>query len=322
MPADTTPVVRSARWNGDSFQVDQLGLPEVADGDVMVRVTACGVCLTEVHFVDGYYDEIGIPSRLGHEYAGVVEAVGSAVTDIEVGMHVGAFGAMGGFSEVTVGPADEFRVVSPTVPLQLASFLEPVSCCVYAVRRGRIPPAGTVMIFGAGSNGLIMLQLVRGYGAARTIVSEPDPGRRALALQLGADVVIDPSCESLSGRLDGEVVDVAFDTTGRPEVLGDALDVIGPDGVVVMFGVSRDATRFELPLLTFHRRGAALIPSYGADPAAGSTAAGLLRSLELGPLISHRFRLDELPAAFDIARRGAGLKVLVVHDAGSPSAQP
>jgi len=304
--------MRSAQWTGSAFEVEELVPAEPAPGEISVRVAACGVCVTEVHFVDGYYDAraFDIPPRMGHEFGGVVEAVGAGV-DIEPGTLVGAFGAMGGFGEVAVGRADLFRVVSSDLPPHLSAFLEPVSACVYAVRRARIRLGATVLVTGAGSNGLIILQLARRAGAARVIVSEPDPARRAFALELGADVALDPSETPIREALEGERVQVAIDSTGFVPALTDCLAALAGDGTAVMFGVSRNTARLELTLLDFHLRDLTLVASMGADDAASISSAALLPKLDLEPIISHRFSLNELDDAFAVARRGAGQKVLV-----------
>src|SRR5688500_4835962 len=130
---------RSAEWTGTDFRIDDLPLPEPGPGEIRVDVAACSVCLTEVHQVDGYYDTFTIPGRMGHEYGGRVTAVGPGVDGFTVGMSVGAIGAFGGFGETVVAPAEKFLPIPDSVPIQHACFVEPVACCVKAVRRGRIP---------------------------------------------------------------------------------------------------------------------------------------------------------------------------------------
>src|SRR5215510_3554653 len=129
---------RSAEWQGGEFRIRELPLPEPGPGEVRVRVAACGVCMTEVHYLQGYYDEFGLPSTLGHELGGVVEAVGEGVEGPAVGA-VGAVLAFGGFGGVVVAPADRFYPVPAGTPPHHASFVEPLSACVRAVRRGEIP---------------------------------------------------------------------------------------------------------------------------------------------------------------------------------------
>jgi threonine dehydrogenase-like Zn-dependent dehydrogenase len=283
-------------------------------GEVQVRVSACSVCLTEVHFTDGYYDELDAPARLGHEYCGFVAAAGPAVTSLAEGSLVAGFDAFGGFGEVVTAAAERFVPLPAGLPADRGCLLEPVSCCVYAVRRGAVPAGATVLVTGAGSNGLMIAAVARKAGAGRVIVSEPDARRRGLALALGADEALDPAGGSLTEALRDEVISVAFESAGSPVALQDCLDVVADDGRVVMFGVHRDTAMLRLPLYGFHFRNLSLIGSFGADRAAAGQAAGLLPELDLESLISHRFGLDEITAAFEAARSAAGLKVIVYPD--------
>jgi L-iditol 2-dehydrogenase len=280
-------------------------------GEAQVRVLACSVCLTEVHFTDGYYDELDAPARLGHEYCGVVTAVGPGVTSLAEGDLVAGFDAFGGFGEMVTADALLFVPLPSGLVPDRGCLLEPVSCCVYAARRGAIPAGATVLVTGAGSNGLLIMQLARKAGAGRVIVSEPDAQRRGQALALGADHVVDPSAGPLAEALRAEVIAVAFESAGNPAALDDCLSAVADDGRMVMFGVHRGTAVLRLPLYGFHFRNLSLVGSFGADRQAATQAAGLLGELDLDGLISHRFGLADIGAAFDVARSGAGLKVIV-----------
>ena len=312
----------AAEWTGSGFRLTSVPVTEPAAGEVRVRVSACGVCLTEVHFVHGYYDELAAPPRLGHEFAGVVDAIGPEASG-RPGGHSGAglapgdlvagFDLFGGFAEVVTGPEAMFQALPPDLPAEHGCFLEPLSCCLQAVRRGRAPAGATALVTGAGSNGLLITQLLR-RGGVRTIVSEPDPRRRALALDLGADEVVDPVATPLTdaaGGMGRAGVQVAFETAGRLDALQDCIDVLADDGRAVVFGVNRDTDVLPIPLYRFHRRNLSLITSFGADRETAADAAVLLPSLRIEPLISHRYPLAEIGAAFDTARAGAGLKAVV-----------
>jgi len=147
-------------------------------------------------------------------------------------------------------------------------------------------------------------------------VSEPSPARRALARQLGADQAIDPRTDSLPEAVaaftGGAGVDAAFDAAGHPEPLGQCLASVAEGGRVVMVGVPPTTARLDLELYRFHRRNLSLIGSYGAIHAdAVRVAVRWLDQLDLASLISHRFPLPAVASAFEIARTGAGLKVIV-----------
>ncbi len=303
---------RAAEWTADGgFAVGRFPLVPPGPGEAQVRVLACSVCQTEVHFTDGYYDELDAPARLGHEYCGVVTAAGPGVTGLAEGDLVAGFDAFGGFGEFVTADAALFVPLPAGLDADRGCLMEPVSCCVYAVRRGAIPAGATVLVTGAGSNGLLITQLARTAGAGRVIVSEPDAGRRALALAFGADHAVDPAAGPLAEALRAEDIAVAFESAGSPPALRDCLDAVAAGGRVVMFGVHRDTAVLELPLYGFHFRNLSLTGSFGADRQAATEAAGLLAGLALGGLISHRFGLDSITEAFAAARSGAGLKVIV-----------
>ena len=303
---------RAAEWTQSGFRVVSFPLAPPGPGEVLVRVLACSVCLTEVHFTDGYYDELAAPARLGHEYCGVVAAAGPDVTSPAEGSLVAGFDAFGGFGEFVTAAAGLFVPLPQDLPADRGCLLEPVSCCLYAVRRGAVPAGGTVLVTGAGSNGLLITQLSRKAGAGRVIVSEPGARRREHALTFGAEQVVDPADGPASLRaLRDAGIDVAFESAGSLAALQDCLDVVADDGKVVMFGVHPDTAVLRLPAYGFHFRNLSLIGSFGADREAATQAAALLPELELESLISHRFELDEIAGAFDAARSGAGLKVIV-----------
>jgi L-iditol 2-dehydrogenase len=305
---------RAAEWGPGGFEVRDVPLAPPGDGEARVRVAACSVCLTEVHFTDGYYDELAAPARLGHEFCGVVEAVGPGVTGLAEGSLVAGFDSFGGFAEVVTAAEGLFVPLPAGLPAERGCLLEPVSCCAYAVRRAAIPPGATVLVTGAGSNGLLITQLARQAGAGRVIVSEPDTRRRELALTLGADAVLDPAAGPLAGQLAGEVIGVGIESAGSLPALRDLLEVLADDGRVVLFGVHRDTAVLSLPLYGFHFRNLSLIGSFGAEHEDAVYAAALLPLLDLEPLISHRFGLGQLGQAFAAARDGSGLKVLIYPD--------
>lgn len=309
--------MRCAVWTGGpDFVIEERPVLEPGTGQVRVRVHACGVCMTEVHSIAGYFGPSKPPRILGHEWGGIVDAVGSEVTNVEVGTPVACAGQMG-FSEQVVLPSERVFPVPPGVNLDEITFVEPLVCCVAAVQNAHLPVGATVLITGAGPMGLILVQLARRGGAVRVLVSEPNPQRRELARELGADAVVDPTTNSLADAVaaftNGAGVDAALESAGQPTPLNDCLDSVMEGGTVVIVGVNPASAHLDLPLYQFHRRNLILRGSYGAHGGSGGfkRAANWLGQLNLGQLISHRFELADVAAAFDVARSGQGLKVIV-----------
>jgi 2-desacetyl-2-hydroxyethyl bacteriochlorophyllide A dehydrogenase len=312
--------VRSGVWlGGNRFEIEEGPEPQPGPGQARVGVEVCGVCLTDVHSVDGAFGGLVPPLVLGHEYAGRVEAVGPDVTDLQVGTHVVCVGT-GGFAEQIVLPTSRIFPLPEGVPVELAALVEPLTACVAAVQGARIPFGSSALITGAGPMGLILLQLVLRRGAARVLVSEPSAERRQLAQRLGAETTIDPAQvsvpEAVKELTAGAGAAVAFETAGLAGPLVQCLESVRDHGEVVIVGVNAASARLDLDLYRYHPRNLTLRWSWGPGDYvdfAHAIPAVLpwLGQLSLRELISHRFDLAQLGEAFDVARARHGLKVLV-----------
>lgn len=311
--------MRFVLWTGEpTLQMTERPLPTVGPGEVRVRVHACGVCMTEVHFAEGVVPpSTPPPYGFGHEWSGTIEALGAGVTGLALGTPV-AGASRGAFADYLVVPAERVWALPPGVPLDAATFAEPLACCLSSVEAAQPTAGATALVTGAGPMGQMVAQLARRAGV-RVLISEPDERRRSLALELGAEVGVDPRRESVAEAVarftGGAGVDIAWETAGRPEPLDECLAALRERGVAVMVGVNGSAATLTLPLYRFHRRQLTLRGIYGADgPDTFGAAVALMGQLNLMPLISHRFGLGQINEAFAFASAGRGLKVLVVPD--------
>ena len=233
-----------------TIETRQLNFPEPGEGEVLLRVCACGVCGTDVHIYQGGKGsaEVTPPVILGHEFSGYIEKIGPGVEGLKVGQlvtvdpniycgkclpcrqgqkqmchHMGAVGVNrdGGFADYCLAPYAQCVVVPEGTDPELAAMAEPIACCLHGIDRAGIRPGENVLVVGGGTIGQIMLQLARKAGAAKVILSEPVEKRRALALELGADAAIDPIHENLNERLyeilGCEGADVVIECVGHPK---------------------------------------------------------------------------------------------------------
>jgi threonine dehydrogenase-like Zn-dependent dehydrogenase len=310
--------MRQVMWlGGDRMELRECARPEPGPGEIRVRVHACGICMTEVHFADGSVpSSVEPPCVLGHEWSGTVDATGPGVTQFALGDPV-AGSNRAAFADYLVLPVERTIAVPAGVSLDAVTFLEPVACCVASVDAAPLGAGETALVTGAGPMGQVIVQLLRMAGM-RVIVSEPSEQRRTLALRLGADATIDPVRESLADAIarltGGHGVAAAWETAGRPAPLNDCLNAVRPRGAVVMVGVNGSSEELSIPLFRFHRRQNRLLSVYGASSfETFRSAMALMPGLNLDPLISHRFALSETGQAFELARSGrASGKVLVV----------
>lgn len=308
--------MRRMMWMGGAAQeLQECPTPEPGPGEVRVKVHACGVCMTEVHYAEGLFPTPEpAPFVWGHEWGGTVDAVGPGVSDVTVGMAV-AVSSRGGFAEQAVVPAANVVPLPPGVPLDTAIFIEPLACCYASVRAAAPKPGMTALVTGAGPMGQMVAQLTRVAGA-RVLVSDPDAACRQLARELGAEAVVDPVRESLPDAVrafageDG--VDIALESAGAGPALSDCLQALRPGGTAIMVGVNSDTATIPFPLWRFHRRQLKLEGVYGSGGVDTFRAAvAMLPQLQLTRMISHRFGLAEIDEAFAVARAGQRGKVLI-----------
>ncbi len=242
-------------------------VPVPAEHQALVRVHVCGVCGTDAHIYRGEFPA-RFPVIAGHEFAGVVEKVGTGVSSLRPGdrvavdpnIHCGscrpcrrglthlcrnlsAIGVTqdGGFATHCVVPARQCHRVPDDMPYEVAAMAEPVACCVHGIDRAGIRSGDVVLLLGAGTIGLVLLQLVRLQGAAVTIVSEPNAGKRDLAERLGATTAVDPVSEdfeqAVKAATGGTRPDVVIECVGSAATAQQAFDLVGADHHLSLPGV-------------------------------------------------------------------------------------
>ena len=195
-----------------------------------------------------------------------------------------------------------------------ALFIEPVGCCVKAFERlgGKGAIAGRrVAVVGCGIMGLLNLQVARAYAAGEVVAVEPDAARLAVARNSGAMQAWTP--EEAEGRL-RHWADIVVIGPGHPEVIRQALDYVRPGGAACLFAPTPPGVLTPLDLGELYFREVGLVPAYSCGPVETAIARDLIASGEVRPreLITHRFALDDVQAAYDTARSGgAAIKVVV-----------
>jgi (R,R)-butanediol dehydrogenase/meso-butanediol dehydrogenase/diacetyl reductase len=256
-------------------------------GEVIIKVGACGICGTDLeeYRAGPLFIPVGQPNPLtgqqaplilGHEFAGEVMEVGRAVTQFKVGdrlapdvlLYCGecfwcqrhqvtlcdklaALGLMGdgGLAEYCRLPVNMAIRVPNGLADEHAAMAEPLSVAVRAVRRGRLLAGETVVIFGGGTIGLFSLQVARAAGASEVFVVEPLANRRALAKELGASEVIDPTRADVPALLRtwtrGIGPDLVLEASGGASVLPVAIESARKAGRIVLVGLPVAATSFN-----------------------------------------------------------------------------
>jgi threonine dehydrogenase-like Zn-dependent dehydrogenase len=330
--------VRAARFAGvEKIELVDVSEPELGAGDILVRVAACGICGTDLHtYKRGAHVEVG--QIMGHEFAGVVSAVGR---DVDRRLAVGdrvtalplvrcgtcdeclvgddylcqgatelAFGLPGAFAERIRVPRATLGVNVFHLPDQMsfeaAALAEPLAVAVHAIHDLAPPPDAEVVVLGLGTVGLGMVAMLRLVGARHIVAVDPSELRQRVARALGATVAIAPAdaaelrrvLGSLPNRQRRPEYDAAIDCSGRPEPVESALEIVRPGGVVVAAAQYPGGLQIDGPALT--NREATVRGSYAYRAAEFGQALTLLadKRIDAEQFISATFGLEDIDRAF------------------------
>ena len=328
--------MRVATWQGESrFTLDDAPEPVAGPGQVVVAVHAAGICGTDVHATQGLFPWKP-PLVLGHEYTGVVRAVGRGVSRSLVGRLVGcepSYGCgkcaeceagrvsqcpqcvrVGGFAERVALPARNVHPLPRGLDPVTAAMTEPAACCLAGLETFRMPRGATVLVIGGGIMGLVTMVLARRRGARRLILSDPIEERRQIARRLGASIVIDPVHENLRDKVmeltGGRGADVVCEAVGKPELVAEAVGMTKPTGFFQLVGVNPKGSRLALDLWDVHFREIRIGGAFGRGTAY-RRALTLMPKLGLKRLVTARFPLEQIGEAFAHAAAGHGVKTMI-----------
>ncbi|CAM5611253.1 zinc-dependent alcohol dehydrogenase family protein [Streptomyces griseorubiginosus] len=318
----------------------QVGVETVDDpipgaGQVVIEVSACGLCGTDLHILQGEFAPT-LPIVPGHEFAGEIVALGAGVRDLKVGDQVAvdpslychechycrigrgnlcerwnAIGVSvpGGAAQYTAAPAANCVKLPEHVRTEDAALIEPLSCAVRGYDILRSTLASNVLIYGSGTMGLMMLELAKRTGAAIVDMVDVNEDRLATARSLGCSnaVTTVDAIERPRGW------DVVIDATGNAKAIQDALGRVGKGGTYLQFGVADYATRVTIdPYRIYNQEititgSMAVLHSY--ERAADLFVAGLL---DPDVFISDRLPLADYAEALRQFQAGKGRKIQVL----------
>jgi len=317
-----------------SFEYSDFPDPAVGDDDVLVRVKACGICGSDVHGATGKTGRRLPPLIMGHEAAGVIEQIGGNVKGFEQGDRVcfdstvycnqcppcregrfnrcqtrqvlgvspGDFKRHGAMAEYVAVPWWIVSKIPENMSFVRAALLEPVSIGVHAASRAPITPDDTVVVIGAGTIGLFIIQAARLRGPAKVIACDINEFRLGVAKELGADAVVNPSQTDLKKAIyeetDGKGANVTLEAVGYARTFADAVSITKTGGYVVAVGNLEPRAEFNPQELV--ARELTFTGSY-ASSGEFRDCIDLVASgkIDVDPLISDVLPLSEGAAAFD-----------------------
>jgi L-iditol 2-dehydrogenase len=330
------------------IRIEERPEPKIGKDEILVQMKACGVCGSDL--MDWYLRDRA-PLVLGHEPAGIVARKGSKVDAVSLGdrvfvhHHVACMTCHyclngdytlcerfhetniepGGFAEYFRAPAPNLRLDTLKIPESLtfeqATLIEPVGCCIRALKKCGLQAGDSVAIIGAGPTGLIHTALAKTFGASAIIVSDLVESRLNFARKFGADHAINPKTEDLSesvrAETDGRGVDIAVVTAPSLEAYKAGLDICRKGGKLCVFAPTTPGKYIQMSPKELFFSEIRIVPSYSTSHLETRLALDLMVSgrVNLGELISHRFKLNETAKAFETALAGEkSLKVVVLNN--------
>ncbi len=329
--------MRAALFHGPGkpLTVEEVQTPGVGPGDVLVKVAACGVCATDLHYLHGTPTFKKPPLVLGHEVSGRIETVAPDVTGFAANeavlvpavlscgqclncrrgrdnlcerMVMPGNHADGGFAEFIKVPARNLIRLPEDLPLQESAVIsDAVSTPFHAVRnRGHVQGGDWVAIFGCGGVGINAVQIAAALGAT-VIAVDIDPRKLAQARELGAAEALNPKegdVPKAIRKLTGGGVDVAFEVVGKPQVLDQAFASVRAGGTLVAVGYSEETWDFAVHRVMF--REMSVIGSLGCRSADYPTILQMVHTgkIRLSPVVGDRLPLERINEA--LARLDGG----------------
>src|ERR1700739_406035 len=334
---------------GKGLQIEKLAVPTIGPTEVLVRVKATSICGTDLH-IYGWdrwsQGRIKPPVTLGHEFCGIVERVGEEVTAVKPGdfvsaeMHVNCghchqcrlgeahicqhlriigIDIDGAFAEFVKIPSTNIWKLDPAIPERYGAILDPLGNAVHTVLAG--PIAGqTILVTGCGPIGLMAIAVAKACGSSTVFATETNPQRRATALQMGADVALNPAREDALAKIlaltNGTGADALLEMSGNPTAIQQGFSALRAGGRASLLGIPTENVPLDLVKDVIFK-GATVQGIYGRrmyETWVQMTALLKAGRLNLEPLFGERVKLEQFEDAFAKLQGGLAGKILLYPD--------
>jgi len=335
-------------YNQENIRIEEKPIPKVGRNEILVEMKACGICGSDLM---DWYLEKRAPLVLGHEPSGVIVEAGEEVEDFKVGdrvfvhHHVACLTCHycihgdytlceqftkthiipGGFAEYFKVPAPNLEIDTLKIPDELsfeeATLIEPIACCIRAIRKAGLTPSDSVAIIGAGPSGIIHTVLAKKLGASQVLVSDFVDYRLKAAEKFGADVVVNPQREDFIRKVrnatNGRGADLVIITAPKVEAYATGLKACRKGGTLCVFAPTPPNDFLKANLNKIFFKEIKIVPSYSTSHIETRIALEFLkkRIIDAKMLITHKFPLGKIMEAFNTALKSKEcLKIIVFND--------
>lgn len=324
--------------------MDEVPVPEYGPNDVLIKIHKTSICGTDIHIYN--WDEwaqktIPVPMVVGHEYVGTVEAYGENVHDVQIGELVSGEGHLvcgqcrhcragrghlcpntkgvgvnrsGCFAEYLVIPVTNIWHCDPKIPKDVLSIFDPLGNAVHTALSYDLL-GEDVLITGAGPIGIMAAAIAKHSGARNVVITDLNPYRLELAKKVGVTRVVDVSKEKLSdiiqelGMVGG--FDVGLEMSGSPKAFNDMIDAMYTGGKIALLGILPSNAAIDWTKVIF--KGLTIRGIYGRMMFETwyKMQAMIQSGLNVTPVITHKFKIDDYKEGFEIMKSGNSGKVIL-----------
>jgi threonine 3-dehydrogenase len=324
--------------------MQEADVPEVGPNDLKIRIRKTAICGTDIHIYnwdDWAQKTIPVPMHVGHEYVGTVVEVGSHARGFKEGDRVSGEGHItcghcrncragkrhlcrntvgvgvnrpGCFAEYLVIPADNAFKLPDTISDDIASFMDPYGNATHTALSFDLV-GEDVLITGAGPIGVMAVAIAKHVGARHVVITDVNDYRLELARKMGATRAVNVTREKIRDVMTSlhmqEGFDVGLEMSGNPQAFRDLLETMNHGGRVAMLGIPPESVAIDWNQVIF--KGLVLKGVYGREMFETwyKMAAMLESGLDISPVLTHRFKVDDYKEAFEIMRSGHSGKVVL-----------
>jgi L-iditol 2-dehydrogenase len=309
--------------------------PHLAEGDILVKMEACGICGTDLEKISG---QLGPGGILGHEVSGTVQQASRKCPDYKPGDRIvahhhvpcykctlcqkGDYTLCEQFKKTNIDPcglAETFRVPEYNVErgalirlpddlsYEEAAMIEPTACCIRSIKKTHVQENENVLVVGLGPTGLTQVQVLRNRTMGQIIGTDIIQARLDMGAKLGADKTLNPQTKNIQEtvrKTTDDGVDLALVATGNENALDQAFASVRKGGRILLFGAPAVGAHYQLNTSMLFSRQISLISSYSCTEAEMHEAIRLVseKKLDLRALISDRYKLRDADKALEHGR--------------------
>ena len=339
--------MKAAVWSDyGKIEIKEVPMPIIGDSEVLLKVRAAGVCVTDLHVYTGKFAYGQPPHILGHEICGEVVEMGKNVKGFQIGQRVvvettigcghcvycrtgyvslcdqrteiGSTPHNGGYAQYVKAPAKNLFIVPDEVTDEEAAILESVNCPAGALMRRGVRFGETVVVYGVGPAGLAFIQTAKALGAGKVIAVARNRKRLERTLKFGADDIVCSSEENVAEKIlkinNGEPPSLICEATGAPSIIEESCEIVQNSGRIILYGLPYEEEIINYPVKSIIMK---QIEIYGAmeNPLSWEPLLKLVasRKINLKDMVTHTLPLENIEDAFALLedKKADPIKIVV-----------